>query len=401
MDLREHPQPAAVPAPPRRATAGLVALAIGAFGIGLTEFVIAGLLTEVASDLDVSVPMAGGLVSGYALSVVVGAFTVTLALLRTPPKSALLILFGLFVAGNALSAWSPNYGVALAGRIVAALAHGGYFGIGAVLAAALVPRDRQASAIAIMFAGMTTANVLGVPAGTWLGQHAGWRATFVAISVVGVIAMAGIAWLVPSVPAPPTGRLREQFRVLRQPQLLASSAITILAFGGVFGAFTYIEPVLRDVSGFSAGAVPLLLVLFGVGLFVGNLVGGRAADHSVDGTLVVLTLVLPVVLAALALCAPYPIPTAVLLGVMGFVGFATVPPLQLRVLRNADGATTIASAANIAAFNLGNALGVVLGGAALNLTAAPVAPIWTGAALTAVGAIVTLLAVRPGKVSPA
>ncbi len=251
----------------RRLHPGLLALAMGGFGIGLTEFSITGLLSDVAGDLGVSIPAAGGLVTGYALGVVVGAFTVTLALVPRPPKTALLILLALFVAGNALSAVGPSYELVMAGRILAALCHGGFFGIGAVLAARLVTPDRQASAIALMFVGLTVANVLGVPAGTALGHRFGWRATFVAVAVIGLVAMAAIVALVPNVPAETTS-VRSQLAVLLRPSVWIACAVTALVFGGLFGAFTYIEPLLRSVTGFGAGAIPWLLVLFGLGLLV-------------------------------------------------------------------------------------------------------------------------------------
>ncbi|NMD54180.1 MFS transporter [Tsukamurella columbiensis] len=365
---------------------GLLALAMGGFGIGLTEFSITGLLTDVAADLGVSIPVAGGLVTGYALGVVVGAFTVTLALVSRPPKTALLTLLALFVAGNALSAAGPTYELVMAGRIVAALCHGGFFGIGAVLAARLVTPDRQASAIALMFAGLTVANVLGVPAGTALGHRFGWRATFLAVAVIGVVAMAAIAALVPNVPAETTS-VRSQLRVLLRPSIWIACGVTAFVFGGLFGAFTYIEPLLRSVSGFGAAAIPWLLVLFGLGLFAGNLVGGRAADRDADRALLVFAALLPLAIAAVAVFSGSKPLVAASLAVMGLVGFATVPALQLRVLRNAGTATLIASSANIAAFNLGNAVGAQLGGTGISAGGGPTSPVWIGVALSGVGAL--------------
>lgn len=387
--------PTATSTPPRRRLhPGLIALALGGFGIGLTEFVIAGLLSDVSRDLAVTVPVAGYLISGYALAVVVGALFVTGFLVKVPPKRALLILLGFFLVGNTLSAWGPNYEVMLAGRIIAALCHGGFFGIGAVLASGLVAPEKKASAISIMFAGLTTANVLGVPFGTFVGQQFGWRATFWVITAVGVLATIGIATLVPSVPAESVGRVRSQFGALLRGQVLVSIAMTIFVFGGMFGAFMYIEPMLTRVTGFSASTVPWLLVLFGVGLFAGNLLGGRWADRSIDGTLRILTIALPVTIAALALVSDVPALTVIALVVMGFLGFATVPGLQLRVLRYAGDAPTIASAANIAAFNLGNAIGVMIGGWAIAAGLGWVSPVWTGAAFTTLGAVVLAIGGR-------
>ncbi|MCP2234479.1 MFS transporter [Prauserella halophila] len=369
-----------------KAAAALLALSIGGFGIGLTEFVIAGLLTEVATDLEVTVSQAGRLVGGYALAVVPGAVAITPLLMRRPPKYALALLLAFFVVGNALSASAPNYEVMFAGRIVAALAHGGYFGIGAVLAAALVPAHRKASAVAALFAGLTVANVLGVPAGAFVGQQFGWRSVFWIIAGVGILALAGLIALVPRTrPEQNQLPLRQQFRALARPQVLTSLATTALVFGGMFGTFTYVEPLLRDVTGYSAPAVPWLLVLFGVGLLAGNLIGGRAADKHPDNAVLVLSILLPAVILGLGAVATMPLPTAVMLTLLGAIGFATVPGLQARVLRHATGAATLASATNIAAFNLGNTIGVSLAGAALAAGHGLRSPTVTGAALTLVG----------------
>ena len=347
----------------RRLHPGLLALATGGFGIGLTEFVIAGLITEVGHSLHVSVPTAGVLIWGYALAVVVGAFTVTAALSRRPPKTALLVLLALFIAGNVITSLAPGFAVAVVGRVVTALCHGGFFGIGAVVAGDLATPERKASAIAFMFGGLTLANVLGVPFGTFVGQHLGWRAAFWIISVIGVLAMVGIAALVPRLPTPePAG---SQFAVLRRPQVLVSILLTMTLFGGLFGAFIYVEPLVTHVTGYSSAAVPWLLVVFGTGLFVGNIVGGAAADRDLTRTLRVVSVVLPLVLIGYALIAPHPVPVAVALFVMGLVGFAATPALQLRVVGFAGDAPTMASAANIAAFNLGNAIGAWLGGAVI------------------------------------
>lgn len=382
------PSPSSTPhaRPTRRLHPGLLALSLGGFGIGLTEFVIAGLLTDVAEDLGVGVPAAGALIWGYALAVVVGAFTVTAALSRRPPKAALLVLLAFFVVGNVLTALAGSFELAVLGRVVTAMAHGGFFGIGAVLAGDLVAPERRATAIAVMFGGLTASNVLGVPFGTFVGQQLGWRAAFWIISGIGVLAVAGIAAFVPRRPAPaPTSG--SQFAVLARPQVVVSILLTALVFGGLFGAFIYVEPLVTNVTGFSSAAVPWLLVLFGVGLFLGNLVGGRAADRDLTRTLRVIAVALPVVLVAYALLAPFRVPTAVLLFALGFVGFAATPPLQLRVMRFAGDAPTMASAANIAAFNLGNAVGSAIGGATIAVGLGWVSPVWVGLAMAVVGGL--------------
>ncbi|MGS2614970.1 MFS transporter [Micromonospora sp. LZ34] len=384
----------------RSLPAGLFALAVGAFGIGLTEFVIMGLLPQVAADFAVTESVAGWLISGYALSVAVGGVALTAAVTRLPRKQVLLGLMVLFIVGNLLSAVADGYAAMLAGRIVAALCHGAFFGIGAVVAAGLVAPARRAGAIALMFAGLTTANVLGVPFGTFLGQHFGWRSTFWAITGIGVLALAGLALLVPGRAAGdtgPAGGLRSELRAFTHPQVWLSLLVTILGFGGMFGAFTYIAYTLTEVSGFATGAVPWLLVLFGVGLFAGNLLGGRAADVSLSRTLVTVLAALTVVLAGFALTAASQPLTIVSLLLMGAFGFATVPPLQMRIMRYAHQAPTLASGANIAAFNVGNALGAWVGGVTISAGLGYTAPIWAGAAVTLAGLGVLLAALRPAR----
>ncbi|QNE36131.1 MFS transporter [Leifsonia shinshuensis] len=374
--------------------AGLIALALGGFGIGLTEFVIAGLLPEVAADFHVDAAAAGWLISGYALAVAVGAIGLTAAVTRLPRKTVLLGLMVLFILGNAMSAVATSYPTMLAGRLVAALCHGAFFGIGSVVAASMVDPSRKARAIAIMFTGLTAANVLGVPFGTLLGQQFGWRSTFWAITVVGVLALVGVAVLVPGEGSSAVGGagLRTELHAFRSGQLWLSLAATVLGFGGMFGAFTYIAYTLTGLSGFPAAAVPWLLILFGLGLFAGNAVGGRFADRSIDGTLLVVLAVLAAILGAFALLAAQPVAAVVALVLMGAFGFATVPGLQLRVLRSADDAPTLASGANIAAFNVGNALGAWLGGLTIAAGLGYASPLWVGAAMTVAALVVIALA---------
>ena len=306
---------------------GLLALAAGGFGIGLTEFVIAGLLPEVAADFAVDEATAGWLISGYALAVAVGAIPITAGVTRLPRKQVLIGLMVLFVAGNLLSAIAPTYEVLLGGRVVAALCHGAFFGIGSVVAADMVAPDKKAGAIALMFGGLTLANVLGVPAGTLVGQLWGWRSTFWAITVIGVIALVAIAAFVPAQRSAATGNLRSEVRAFGAPQVWVSLLLTVLGFGGMFGAFTYIAFTLTGVSGFASSAVPGLLVLFGVGLVVGNALGGRAANVSVRGTLLVALGSLTLVMVLFALTAESKVLTVVSLLLMGGFGFATVPAL--------------------------------------------------------------------------
>ncbi|SKC59234.1 MFS transporter [Krasilnikoviella flava] len=374
--------------------AALYALALGGFGIGLTEFVIMGLLPEVAADFGVTETVAGYLISGYALSVAVGGIALTAALSRVPRKQALMLLMVLFIAGNLLSAVAPTYGMTMAGRVVAALCHGAFFGIGAVVAADLVPANRRAAAISFMFGGLTVANVAGVPLGTFLGQAAGWRATFWAITAIGVLGLIGIAVLVPRVEHRSTGSVLSEFRIFRDRQVWLSMAVTVLAFGGMFGGFTYIAFTLTEVSGFSAAVVPWLLVVFGAGLFAGNVLGGRAADRNLVKALVTVIAVLAAVLVVFALTAQSKVATVVALLLMGGFGFATVPGLQARIMRFTEAAPTLGSGANIAAFNVGNAFGAWAAGLALAAGAGYTSPLWVGAAITVVGLGVLLVAVR-------
>src|SRR5882757_2483441 len=368
---------------------GLLALALGGFGIGLTEFGIMGLLPQVAADFGVSEPVAGYLISGYALSVAVGGIALTAAITRFDRKKVLLALMVLFIAGNLIAALAPTYSVLMVGRIVAALCHGAFFGVGSVVAADMV---------ALMFTGLTVANVLGVPLGTLLGQQLGWRSTFWAITIIGIVALAGIRLLVPATPAPTETSLRTELGAFRRPQVWISAAVTVLGFGGMFGGFTYIAFTLTEVSGFATTSVPWLLVLFGAGMFVGNFVGGKLADWALNTSLMVILALLTVVLVVFALTAQSKVMTIVSLLLMGAVGFASVAGLQLRIMGYAQDAPTMASGANIAAFNIGNALGAWLSGLAIGAGFGFVSPLWVGAGVTAVGLVVLLGgSVRPRR----
>ncbi|MFB7941354.1 MFS transporter [Streptomyces sp. NPDC056049] len=361
----------------------LLALAVGAFGIGTTEFVIMGLLPGIAADYGVSIPTAGLLVTGYALGVVVGAPLLTVLGGRVSRKRMLMLLMSLFVAGNILSALAPSFGMMLTGRVVASLAHGSFFGIGSVVAAGLVAPDRKAGAIATMFTGLTVANIVGVPLGTFIGQAVGWRTTFAVVAALGVVGLLGIARLVPAMPAPEGARLGRELTAFRNPQVLLAMAMTVLGFGGVFAAITYIAPMMTEVAGYSEGAVTWLLVLFGTGMFLGNLIGGRYADRALMPLLYVTLGGLAVVLALFTVAAHHKVLAAVAVLLVGALGFATVPPLQKRVLDQAHGAPTLASAVNIGAFNLGNALAAWLGGLVIAGGFGYTSPNWVGAALAA------------------
>ncbi|OSQ46364.1 MFS transporter [Thalassospira sp. MCCC 1A01428] len=377
----------------------IYALAAGAFGIGMTEFVIMGLLLDVARDLDVSLSSSGLLVTGYALGVVVGAPVLTIFTGRWRRKNVLLFLMAVFIIGNFLCAIAPDYATLMMARIIAAFAHGAFFGIGAVVATDLVAREKKASAIAIMFTGLTVANVLGVPFGTWLGQIYGWRATFEAVTVIGVLALIATAFLVPRDKKHTTINVTAEMTALLRPQVLLGLAITVLGFGGVFAAFTYIAPLLTEIAGFSDAAVSPILLLFGVGLFIGNLYGGRLADRRLMVTLIGSLVFLSVVLVVLTYALDNQIFTIITVGVLGAAAFSTVPPLQMRVLAKAEGAPSLASSINIAAFNLGNAGGAWLGGVAIDhgpgLAGVPL----VAAAITAGGLVLALISWRMDRSS--
>ena len=388
-----------------RMPAGLVALAAGSFGIGLTEFVIAGLLPQVGASLGVSEAAAGWLISGYALTVAVGAIVVTAATSGLPRKAVLVGLVALFVAGNLLSAIAPNYPVMMLGRVVAALCHGSFFGLGSLVARRLVAPERASRAVAVMFAGLTVANVLGVPFGALVGERWGWRATFWGITGIGVLALVALVVLVPSwagaVDRPPAVQgsegasrsdgLRTQLRAFRSRQVWLTLTATALGYGGMFGAFSYIAYTFTRVTGFSSGAVPWLLVVYGSGLVAGNILGGRAADRDRDLTLIASLAGLALTLAAFAVLATSQVASTILVFLMGVFGFASVPGFITRVTDYAHG-VPLAASANVSASNVGNALGAWLGGFAISAGLGYTAPLYVGAAIVLTGLAVMITA---------
>jgi DHA1 family inner membrane transport protein len=345
----------------------LLALALAAFAIGTTEFVIVGLLPAVAADTGVSLPSAGLLVTGYALGVALGAPPLAMLTARATPYRALSALMVLFIAGNLLCAMAPGYGWLMAGRIVASLTHGAFFGLGATVAAALVPPQRRSAAIALMFSGLTLANVLGVPAGAWIGLHAGWRTTFWCVSGLGVVALAALWVLVPRALRLPGGSAGlAGWRIVTRPRLLGALALTALGFGGIFTTLTFLSPLLQAHAGFSAAQVNLLLLLFGVGLTVGNVLGGWAADRWPARSMLVILGVLAALEVALHAVLGWPAAVTVGVFLWGMAAFATAPGLQSRVLDEAADAPALGSTLNIAAFNLGNAVAAWIGAQALD-----------------------------------
>lgn len=372
------------------------ALTAGAFGIGTTEFVIMGLLLQVAADLQVSVPLAGLLISGYALGVFVGAPVLTLATRNLPRKQVLILLMAIFTLGNVACALAPSYGLLMAARIVTSLAHGTFFGVGSVVATSLVPAEKKASAIAVMFTGLTIATLLGVPAGAWLGLQFGWRASFWAIALIGVVAMLVLARFVPADKgANEVAPLQQELAVLADPQVLLGLAMTVLGFGGVFAVFTYIQPILVEITGFSQEAVSPILLLFGVGLIVGNMLGGKLADRNLPFALVATTAGLAVVLLAMTPALRHPVAVSIFVGLLGAAAFATVAPLQMRVLDKAgEAGRNLASSLNIAAFNLGNAFGAWLGGVTIDHGPGLGALTWVAAFVPLASLVLALISLR-------
>jgi DHA1 family inner membrane transport protein len=373
---------------------GLLALSVGAFGIGVTEFAPMGLLPVIAQDLGVSIPAAGLLISAYALGVMLGAPLMTLTTGRVPRRALLIGLAGIFTAGNLLAAISDGYGMLMAARILTSFNHGAFFGVGSIVAASLVPPHRQASAVAAMFMGLTTANVVGVPLATWAGEHLGWRASFWGIAGLGVVTMVALRLTLPPLPAPAGGKALAELRVLARGKVLGALALTVVGSSAMFTVFTYIAPILREVTHASLGFVTAMLATYGAGLTVGNWLGGKFADRSVDRTLIVALASLTAILAAFAMLMPHAGPTAVLVFLWGVASFALVPPLQVRVMTAAADAPNLASSVNIGAFNLGNAFGAALGGGVIAAELGYPAVALAGAVTSALGLVAVLLARR-------
>ncbi|MET8243334.1 MFS transporter [Streptomyces sp. NPDC005202] len=371
----------------------LLALAVGAFGIGTTEFVMMGLLPDIADDLHISIPTAGHLVSAYALGVVIGAPLLAAVTARMSRRTVLIGLMALFVAGNALSAFAPGYESLLAARFLSGLPHGAFFGVGAVVATNMVTPERKARSVSLMFLGLTVANIAGVPVATLTGQHLGWRATFLGVSAIGVAAIASLALLIPHdhTHASATG-LRGELAALRSLPVWLALATTVAGFGALFAAYSYVTPMLTDSAGYTEASVTLLLALFGVGATAGNLLGGRLADHSMRGTLfgglgslAVVLLLFPVLMRA-------EWSAALAVALLGMAAFVTGSPLQLMVMEKASAAPSLASSANQAAFNLANAGGAWIGGLALAAGFGVTSPALAGAALAVLGLAVAATA---------
>lgn len=369
----------------------LLALAVGAFAIGTTEFSPMGLLPDIAGDLDVSIPRAGMLITGYALGVMLGAPVMTLWFSSFSRRKALILLMAIFTIGNLLAAVSTSYMSLMGARLITSLNHGAFFGIGSVVAASVVPVHKQASAVAAMFMGLTVTNIGGVPLATWVGQNIGWRMSFLAITGLGLLTMLSLWKALPKDHKGSTPDVRAELKVLTRRPVVLAMLTTVLASGAMFTLYTYIAPSLVEFTQASPGFITLMLVLIGIGFSIGNHLGGKFADLSLDKTLIGFFVLLIVSMLLFPLLAKSPLGAAVGLVIWGIATFALVPPLQMRVMSAAHDAPGLASSVNIGAFNLGNALGAVAGGAVLSMGWSYMAVSVSGAVLSIVGLLLVFI----------
>jgi DHA1 family inner membrane transport protein len=368
-----------------RSSTALLALATGAFAIGTTEFTPMGLLPVIADGVQVSIPTAGMLVSAYAVGVMAGAPVMTLLFSRFGKRAALMSLMLIFTIGNLLSAFAPSYTTLLLSRLITSLNHGAFFGIGAVVAASVVAKEKQASAIAAMFMGLTLANIGGVPAATWVGQQVGWRVAFAATAMLGLLTI-GALWL--ALPKGERGTppdVRRELKVLARPEVLLAMGTTVLGSGAMFALYTYVAPLLAEITHASPGFVAFALALIGIGFTLGNSLGGRLADWSLDGATKIILAVLALTMLILPLALTTELGAAIGLVVWGAAAFGIVPPVQMRVMQAAAQAPGLASSVNVGAFHLGNALGAALGGVVIGQGFGYAAVPLLGAALAAGG----------------
>lgn len=369
--------------------AALVSLMLGTFALGMTEYVIMGLLTNVAADLNTSIASAGQLITGYALGVAIGGPIVTLLTLRMKRKELLIALLVIFIAGNMMAALAQNYPLLMIARIITSLAHGTFFGVGAVIAAGLVSPDKRAGAISIMYTGLTLATVMGVPIGTFIGQRFGWHSTFWVVAILGIAAFAGIIAFVPRIPYDSNISAFKELRFLMNSQVLLAFTMTVFGFGGVFTAFTYIAPMLEEITGFGEHNVSYILVLFGIGVTLGNIIGGKLADWKLMGTLFIGLGLLIATLILFYFSIENKTAAVIAIFLWGTASFIIVPALQIRIMNMAKNAQTMASTINQSAFNLGNAGGAIAGGLAIDRVGLAQLPL-IAALVTVLGLALTL-----------
>ena len=376
----------------------LLALAIGAFAIGTTEFSPMGFLPQIADNLNISIPTAGMLITAYALGVMIGAPIMTLWFGHFPRRKALIILMGIFTLGNLFAAIAPNYWGLIGARIFTSLNHGAFFGIGSMVATSLVPKDKQASAVAMMFMGLTIANIGGVPLATWIGQNIGWRMSFALIAILGVITMFSLWKALPEGELGQRPNVKAELKVLTRLPVVLALLTTVMSAGAMFTLYTYIAPSLHHISHATPAVITLMLVLIGIGFSIGNHLGGKFADLSVTKTLIGFLLLLMTMMLLFPILAKTTIGAGIALIVWGAAAFAVVPPLQMRVMSVAHDAPGLASSVNIGAFNLGNALGAAAGGAVLSMGMSYTAVSITGAILTAFGLVLIFIQMKMNNV---
>lgn len=372
----------------------LLALAVGAFAIGTTEFSPMGFLPEIARDLEISIPRAGMLISAYALGVMLGAPLMTLWLSRYSKRKSLILLMAIFTIGNILATLAPNYLGLMGARIITSLNHGAFFGIGSVVAASVVPKDKQASAVAMMFMGLTIANIGGVPLATWIGQHIGWRMAFLGISLLGLLTMFSLWKALPEGQSSQKPDVRQELQVLTRLPVVLALLTTVMSAGAMFALYTYIAPSLQSFTQASPALITLMLVLIGVGFSIGNHLGGKFADLSLDKTLIGFLILLMLMMLLFPILASTALGAGLALIIWGAAAFAVVPPLQMRVMSVAYDAPGLASSVNIGAFNLGNALGAIAGASVLNLGLSYSAVSFAGAGLSAVALLLVLIQMK-------
>lgn len=380
----------------KRATAkepfpiSILTLTVGAFAIGMTEFVIMGLLPNVAEDLNVSISSAGQLITAYAMGVAIGAPILTILTQRIPQKRLLYLLMILFILGNSVSVIAPNYAILMVARILTALTHGTFFGVGAVLASSLVPPNKRAGAVSIMMAGLTIANIIGVPLGTFIGQHMGWRASFGAIAIMGVIALIGIVLFIPQIKQEEPTSLVNQVRSLLQPKLLIFLLIGALSNTSLFAVFTYIAPLLGDITGFAEHNITWILVIFGCGVTIGNIIGGKLADWKLMPSLLAIYFLTCILLAIFTFTIQNPIAAVITIFLWGAASFGVMPGLQIKIMSIAKEAPALASTSSHSAGNFGNAAGAFIGGMAITHIGLSSLP-WIGSIIVGLGLILGLI----------
>lgn len=379
-------------------TLSLLALAISAFGIGTTEFVPVGLLSTIAEDLNISITLAGLLISGYAMGVAFGAPILTALTNKMSRKTLLMALMVVFIAGNSIAAVSTSFSLLLIARVITAFSHGVFFSIGSTIAADLVPEDKRASAIAFMFTGLTVATVTGVPLGTFIGQMFGWRATFAGVALLGVVGIIASAILIPkNIKDAPPSKLSDQLKILGNGPLLLAFAITALGYGGTFVAFTYLTPILQDITGFTPKVVSIILLVYGIAVAIGNSIGGKAANKNPLKALLWMFIVQAIILIVLTFTAPFKIVGVLTIFLLGMFAFMNVPGLQVLVVKLAEryvpAAVNVASALNIAAFNLGIAIGAFVGGVIVDTIGLIHTP-WIGGVMVIGAVLLTMWSMR-------